>query len=76
MTTKEILDYLHVQFPATVGHVPLEPMLERLALDSMKEGALRAAKTAWECGEKPLHSGRMAHQVILTNASNWTEADL
>lgn len=83
MTTKEILNYLHEQFPATVGHVPLERMLERFALDHMKEGVIRAAT---EC--EPFMNREGFGQVvvrataadirntILSTVTNWTEADL
>lgn len=30
MTSKIILDYLHNQFPATIGNIPLQEMLNQL----------------------------------------------
>jgi hypothetical protein len=30
MNSKTILDYLHTQFPATIGNIPIQEMLDQL----------------------------------------------
>lgn len=49
MTTQQIIKYLNDQFPATVGHIPIEAMLDALKADASHAGWLRGQKDAAEC---------------------------
>ena len=42
-TGKALLDYLHQQFPATVGHTPLVNMIDEIHKEGLVEGARRGA---------------------------------
>jgi len=80
----EIIKYLNQQFPATVGHIPIQQMINQLELEATKKGMRRAAE---QCN--PLHedyrggstgnargTSGMIRQAILTAAEQLTEKDL
>lgn len=76
MTTKDVKDYLNQQFPPTIGHIPIQEMLDKLALHYLQEGARRAERKIGTIGIQSTKETWAISKAILTTAEQWTEKDL